>query len=405
MTQDDEDVRTVYIGNLPFSTSELEVRTLFEVYGKIIKMKTLNQTNSRQFHGVMFVVMETKEQADKAVEGLNQTIFGNRKLKVSIAVRKAPEKDFKDDRPPFDSKPRPPRPYGRDSRPDYPEDRYDLRKPASYRPEPRDPYPRYEHSSSGRVDRREPRDPPPYAPRSERERYDSYYPSRSYPAERYDTPPKYGRQYEERYEPPPPPPRETGYYSYPRSEQYYDRPSSYAAPSDDYPSQTSYKYSDYPAPPSYKSSEYKPPSPTRSEYPTQPRSEYSSQSRSEYAAPTRSEYPTQSSRTEYSSKSRSEYAPPARSDYPAQTAREYPSQSSRTEYTPQSISDYTPSSRSEYSAQTRTDYNPYPSPPHDKRSASYADRTPREEEKKSTEQTADYRYTDYNSTTYKKDYR
>lgn len=136
------DSRTVYIGNLPFSTREEEIRELFAVFGRVVEIKSLNRTNSNQFGGVMFVIMETESIAKTAVEGLNKTLFGGRTLKVSIAERRSSDKSkardtmrYPDSKPNYDRHPssRPRDPYYRDNYPPEPRDKY-YRNP---RDEPR----------------------------------------------------------------------------------------------------------------------------------------------------------------------------------------------------------------------------------------------------------------------------
>lgn len=80
---------TVYCGNLPFTTKEADVRKLFSMFGNVLNINMYCQRGN--FSGVAFVIMDTKENAQKAIDNLDHTIFGNRTMKVSYAQHKSNE--------------------------------------------------------------------------------------------------------------------------------------------------------------------------------------------------------------------------------------------------------------------------------------------------------------------------
>ena len=77
-------VKNIYVGNLPFSTNEIEVRELFEQYGEVHSVNLITDRYTGRLRGFGFVEME-EEDANKAIEALNDTDFGGRNLRVNEA--------------------------------------------------------------------------------------------------------------------------------------------------------------------------------------------------------------------------------------------------------------------------------------------------------------------------------
>ncbi|KAK3942890.1 hypothetical protein QBC46DRAFT_379030 [Diplogelasinospora grovesii] len=79
--------REIHVLNLPKSTTEDDLKGLFEKAGKVVSVR-IPRNMAGQSHGTAFVVMETKEEAEEAVAKLDKLIFGNHPIKVEIS--KAP---------------------------------------------------------------------------------------------------------------------------------------------------------------------------------------------------------------------------------------------------------------------------------------------------------------------------
>jgi RNA recognition motif-containing protein len=86
--------KTIYVANLPYTTSEDNVRELFEAHGEVHSIKFINDRETGKFRGFCFVEMEN-EEADKAIEGLNGQDFGGRNLQVNEARERKPKPSFK----------------------------------------------------------------------------------------------------------------------------------------------------------------------------------------------------------------------------------------------------------------------------------------------------------------------
>ena len=80
--------RKLYVGNLPYNTSEEELRTLFSQSGAVETMNVVRDHGTGQPRGFAFVEMATDDDAQKAAAALNQTELGGRTLAVNEARSK-----------------------------------------------------------------------------------------------------------------------------------------------------------------------------------------------------------------------------------------------------------------------------------------------------------------------------
>jgi cold-inducible RNA-binding protein len=78
------DVR-LYIGNLPKSTTEDELKTLFAQAGSVTAVEVIKDRSSGESKGFAFVTMPDQAQADKAISMFNAYKLGDRELKVNVA--------------------------------------------------------------------------------------------------------------------------------------------------------------------------------------------------------------------------------------------------------------------------------------------------------------------------------
>lgn len=75
----------LYVGNLPFSATENDIASLFEKAGKVASVRAVMDRETGRFKGFCFVEMETKEDADKAIEMFNGSELNNRPMVVNPA--------------------------------------------------------------------------------------------------------------------------------------------------------------------------------------------------------------------------------------------------------------------------------------------------------------------------------
>lgn len=75
----------LYVGNLSYSTGEQEVESLFSTHGAIESVKLIRDQMTGQSRGFGFVEMPNDEEAIAAMEKLNGSDFGGRKLTINEA--------------------------------------------------------------------------------------------------------------------------------------------------------------------------------------------------------------------------------------------------------------------------------------------------------------------------------
>ncbi len=81
----------LYVGNLPYSATEQDVRELFEQNGRTVEeVRLISDRDTGRPRGFGFVEMGSPEDADDAIRQLNGFNFGGRPLTVNEARERAP---------------------------------------------------------------------------------------------------------------------------------------------------------------------------------------------------------------------------------------------------------------------------------------------------------------------------
>jgi RNA recognition motif-containing protein len=78
------DVR-LYVGNLSKSTTEAELKTLFEQAGKVTAVEVIKERGTGQSKGFGFITMTDQAEAEKAISQFNGYSLADRELKVNVA--------------------------------------------------------------------------------------------------------------------------------------------------------------------------------------------------------------------------------------------------------------------------------------------------------------------------------
>jgi RNA recognition motif-containing protein len=81
-------MKNLYVGNLPHSTTEAELRNLFEAHGAVDKVSMVTDRETGRSRGFAFVEMTDAGEAEKAIAALNGTELGGRALKINEAKPK-----------------------------------------------------------------------------------------------------------------------------------------------------------------------------------------------------------------------------------------------------------------------------------------------------------------------------
>ncbi|HJT70393.1 MAG TPA: RNA-binding protein [Terriglobales bacterium] len=82
-------MKNLYVGNLPHSTTEAELRSFFEAHGAVDKVSIVTDRETGRSRGFGFVEMADSTAADKAIAALNGSDLGGRTLTVNEAKPKS----------------------------------------------------------------------------------------------------------------------------------------------------------------------------------------------------------------------------------------------------------------------------------------------------------------------------
>ena len=82
-------MKNLYVGNLPHSTTETELRTLFQPHGEVEKVSLVTDRDTGRSRGFAFVEMANAGEAEKAIAALNGSELGGRTLTINEAKPKA----------------------------------------------------------------------------------------------------------------------------------------------------------------------------------------------------------------------------------------------------------------------------------------------------------------------------
>jgi cold-inducible RNA-binding protein len=81
-------MKNLYVGNLPHSTTEDELRNLFQAHGAVERVSMVTDRETGRSRGFAFVEMTDAGEAEKAIAALNGTELGGRTLKINEAKPK-----------------------------------------------------------------------------------------------------------------------------------------------------------------------------------------------------------------------------------------------------------------------------------------------------------------------------
>jgi RNA recognition motif-containing protein len=85
----------LYVGNLPFSTTEEDLRSMFSQAGTVVSVSLIKDRDTGRSRGFAFVELSTQAEAEKAVSLFNNTPLENRSLKVNLARPKEDSGKFR----------------------------------------------------------------------------------------------------------------------------------------------------------------------------------------------------------------------------------------------------------------------------------------------------------------------
>ncbi|MCK9420981.1 MAG: RNA-binding protein [Bacteroidales bacterium] len=93
-------MKNIFVSNLSFRINDEDLKQAFADYGAVTSAKVIKDNFSGRSRGFGFVEMPNDEEADKAIEELNNAEFDGKVITVSIARPKTEHKtgSFSDSR-------------------------------------------------------------------------------------------------------------------------------------------------------------------------------------------------------------------------------------------------------------------------------------------------------------------
>ena len=79
---------TLYVGNIPYSVKEEELKEIFEEHGAVVSLKIITDKYTGRSKGFAFIEMENEEQEDLAVKECDRREVHERNLVVAKAHSK-----------------------------------------------------------------------------------------------------------------------------------------------------------------------------------------------------------------------------------------------------------------------------------------------------------------------------
>ena len=77
--------KKIYVGNLPFSSTQEELESLFGRHGTVASVNVITDRETGRPRGFAFVEMETASDADDAIRALDGSNLGGRDIRVNEA--------------------------------------------------------------------------------------------------------------------------------------------------------------------------------------------------------------------------------------------------------------------------------------------------------------------------------
>jgi RNA recognition motif-containing protein len=75
----------IYVGNLPYKMADRDLQELFEQYGEVQSASVIMDKFSGKSKGFGFVEMSSQDDAQKAIDSLNETSVMGRNIRVNEA--------------------------------------------------------------------------------------------------------------------------------------------------------------------------------------------------------------------------------------------------------------------------------------------------------------------------------
>ena len=86
----------IFVGNIPFASTEDDIRRLFDFYGTVERVSLITDQETGRSRGFGFVSMPNGDEAQDALKALNGVALQGRALAVSQARTREPRPNRRD---------------------------------------------------------------------------------------------------------------------------------------------------------------------------------------------------------------------------------------------------------------------------------------------------------------------
>ena len=83
----------IYVGNLPYSATEEQLKNMFGQYGEVTSASIIKDRDTGRSKGFGFVEMPDNSAAEAAIQALNEADMNGRNLKINQARPKEARSD------------------------------------------------------------------------------------------------------------------------------------------------------------------------------------------------------------------------------------------------------------------------------------------------------------------------
>jgi RNA recognition motif-containing protein len=73
----------IFVGNISFSSTEDDLRAAFAEFGEVSSVKIIKDLETGRSRGFAFVSMPTEDEANKAIQSLNESEVQGRRIRVN----------------------------------------------------------------------------------------------------------------------------------------------------------------------------------------------------------------------------------------------------------------------------------------------------------------------------------
>ncbi len=85
-------VKTLYVGNLSFNSSEEDLRNFFSDYETVSSVKVITDRETGRSRGFGFVELD-QDEANSAIDSLNGVEMDGRNLRINEAKKREPRRE------------------------------------------------------------------------------------------------------------------------------------------------------------------------------------------------------------------------------------------------------------------------------------------------------------------------